>query len=193
MNRKLMIIVVGLPGSGKTVVSKHIAEKMNFTLYIMGDVIRRIAEQNNISPTPENLMKIAAQLREEKGKNAVALIVKDWIKEEDWPIVIDGVRSADELKVYSELTNCMHIVAVHSSPYKRFERLKRRGRPGDPREWAEFVSRDIKELSFGLGNVIALADSVLVNNGTLEELIEHIDKKMEEFTLCSGKYVWKYL
>jgi len=82
--------------------------------------------------------------------------------------VVDGVRSLEEVEVFRRLGETV-IVAVHSSPRTRFERLRRRGRPGDPRTWEEFVARDMTELGFGLGNVIALADYMLVNEGSIEE------------------------
>ena len=55
------------------------------------------------------------------------------------------------------------IVAVHASPRTRFSRLSTRGRRDDPKSWEEFVARDMKELGFGIGDVIALADVMVVN------------------------------
>jgi len=55
------------------------------------------------------------------------------------------------------------LVAVHASPRERFRRLKSRGRPDDPTTWEEFVERDMRELELGIGNVIALADVMIVN------------------------------
>lgn len=61
------------------------------------------------------------------------------------------------------------IIAVHASPETRFKRLLKRGRPGDPGSYKEFAERDRTELEFGIGNVIALADYMIVNESSIEE------------------------
>jgi dephospho-CoA kinase len=61
-------------------------------------------------------------------------------------------------------------VAVHASPRTRCERLISRGRSDDPKNWEEFVERDSRELSVGIGNVIALAEEMLVNEASIDDL-----------------------
>jgi len=61
-------------------------------------------------------------------------------------------------------------VALHASPKTRFQRLLSRNRSDDPKNWETFYERDIRELDVGLGHVIALADIVLVNEGTITQL-----------------------
>ncbi|MCC6040980.1 MAG: dephospho-CoA kinase, partial [Desulfurococcaceae archaeon] len=75
------------------------------------------------------------------------------------------LREVEVFKRYGSVIT----VAVHSSPKTRFERLLRRKRPGDPSTYEEFYERDMTELRFGLGDVIALADYVVVNEGDIEE------------------------
>jgi len=58
---------------------------------------------------------------------------------------------------------------VHAPPKVRFSRLVRRARSDDPSTWEVFHERDMRELGVGLGNVIALAEKILVNDGTIEE------------------------
>jgi dephospho-CoA kinase len=62
------------------------------------------------------------------------------------------------------------IMALHSSPGTRYRRLLARGRPDDPIDRSMFDERDRRELAWGLGEVIAVADIMLLNEGTLEDL-----------------------
>ena len=62
------------------------------------------------------------------------------------------------------------IVAVHSSPETRYERLVARGRSDDPKSWEEFADRDARELGVGIGDVIALAQEMLVNETSFEDM-----------------------
>ncbi|RLG89653.1 MAG: dephospho-CoA kinase, partial [Thermoprotei archaeon] len=108
------------------------------------------------------------KLREMYGKNIVAVKTLERIDPREKVVVVDGVRSLDEVEVFRRSGETI-IIAVHASPKTRYERLIKRGRPGDPSNWEDFVKRDMLELSFGLGNVIALADYMIVNETTIKE------------------------
>ena len=161
----LFILVAGLPGSGKSVFSS-VAREMGLPVYTMGDVIREEVARRGLPPTPESFMRVASELRRLYGPTVVAERTLERILREapGEVVVVDGVRSLDEVRVFRGRGEAV-IVAIHASPRTRFERLRSRGRPGDPKTWEEFERRDLTELGFGLGNVIALADYMLVNDG----------------------------
>ena len=45
-----------------------------------------------------------------------------------------------------------------------------RGRSDDPKSWEEFADRDARELGVGIGDVIALAQEMLINEASFEEM-----------------------
>ena len=69
-------------------------------------------------------------------------------------------------------------VAIHASPKTRFQRLLSRKRSDDPKTWEAFFERDSRELNVGLGHVIALADLVLINEGTIVDLQSKFKKEI---------------
>ena len=83
--------------------------------------------------------------------------------------MIEGIRSQYEVDIFKKNFKDFKIIAVHSTPKTRFKRLKRRMRPDDSKEESEFLLRDKRELNFGIGNVIATADYMVVNEGPLKE------------------------
>ena len=88
-------------------------------------------------------------------------------------VVIEGVRSPAEVGLFRRYFGRVALVAIHASPRTRYLRLLKRGRQDDPRTWDEFVQRDKRELSLGIGEVIALADYMLVNEGmSRDEFLE---------------------
>ena len=179
MGRRLIIVVAGMPGSGKSVLSRT-ARELGLPVYVMGDVIREEAARRGLEPTPANLNKVARSLREEYGPAVVAERTAQKFREGEEAVLVDGVRSLDEVKVFQRYGDVV-IVAVHASPRTRFERIRRRNRPGDPRTWEEFVSRDLTELGFGIGNVIALADYMIVNEEkSLDEVLEEARVLLQE-------------
>jgi dephospho-CoA kinase len=85
-------------------------------------------------------------------------------------VLVDGLRGRAELDILrGALGDDLSVVAVHASPKTRYERMMRRGRKDDAGTIEAFRARDLRELSWGLGDVIATADVMLVNEGTLDE------------------------
>ena len=176
---RIIILLTGMPGSGKSVVSE-VAREMDIEVFNMGDVVREEVSRRGLEPTPENILRVATELRRRFGQDIIARRVAEKItRSRSKVVLVDGVRSLYEVEVFRNLGKCI-VMAVHASPKTRYERLMRRGRPGDPRNWSEFEERDRTELSFGIGNVIALADVMIVNESSLEEFKRTVTKHLEE-------------
>lgn len=175
--RKRVLLIAGLPGSGKSVFSK-VAQQMSIPVVSLGDIVREEALKRKLDLTSENLGKIAIELRERYGKEVMAKrsIVRILYNESPL-VVVDGVRSLEEVYYFKKFFE-VYIIAIHASPRTRYSRLKARGRPDDPSSWEEFSTRDLRELSLGIGNVIALADYMIVNENIPLREYEEICRKI---------------
>ena len=56
----------------------------------------------------------------------------------------------------------------------------------DPKSWEGFVKRDLRELKVGLGDVIATADYMVINEGTKREL----ETKLMRLLRKEVKEIW---
>ncbi|ASJ03259.1 dephospho-CoA kinase [Thermococcus profundus] len=180
----MIIIVTGMPGSGKSKIV-HEFERRGFPSVSMGDVVREETLKRGLELTKENVAKVSIRLRQELGQNAVAKLTVEKVRnllEESDVVVIDGVRSLDEVGTFRGAFpgEKIIIIAVHTPPKQRFERLKARGRHDDPKTWEDFEERDWKELRFGIGSVIAMADYMLINDGSREEYERAVERLVDE-------------
>ena len=174
-SQRLLLLITGMAGSGKTTLSDMLREN-GYSLFTMGDVIRHEVRMRNQPPTPENLGKMAEQIRKTGGDAAVARkCIPLIIGEPNNRVALDGVRSLDEVYAFQEAFNTF-LVAVHASPESRYQRLKGRGRSDDPSNRQIFRERDRRELSFGMGNAIALSDYIILNDDGLDNLERELDK-----------------
>jgi dephospho-CoA kinase len=182
MNTKTIIGVAGMPGAGKSLVTK-MAERMGYPVVTMGDVIREETKKRGLHLTPENMGAIMLKLREEEGSAAIARRCISKIESaKSRIVVIDGLRSLSELEEFKRHFEKFVLIAVYASSETRFRRLFRRRRSDDPQGWATFNERDMRELSVGLGNAIVLADYLIINEGTRIETEKKILEVLRKAT-----------
>lgn len=168
-----------MPGAGKAAI-RTTAENAGYSVVVMGDEIREETKRRGLEPTPQNIGEIMLKLRTEEGPTAVAKRCIPKIEKTESKIVfLDGVRSLDEINEFKGHFDGFSLVAVHSSPEARFQRLSKRKRSDDPKGWDVFYQRDLRELSVGQGDVIALADWMIVNEGTYEEFKTTVSTVLE--------------
>jgi dephospho-CoA kinase len=174
----LLILLAGMPGSGKSIVAKA-ASEAGLPVVNMGDVVREETLRRYGEITPALMLKTSIELRAEYGEDYIAVKTVEKIPRNAKIVVVDGVRSLAEVEAFRRLGKPV-ILAVHASPKTRFERLLKRSRPGDPKSLDEFNKRDEIELKLGVGSVIALADYVIVNEGSVEEVLKEAKRIIEK-------------
>jgi dephospho-CoA kinase len=165
---KLVVGLAGMPGSGKSLVVET-ARELGYSIVVMGDVIREETVKLGLDLTPYNVGKVMLQLRAEGGVTVVAQKCIPKIEAQaSSKVLVDGLRSLYEVDVFKAHFAKFSLVAVHASPETRFNRLFNRHRSDDPSGWEVFRDRDMRELSVGLGNVIVMAEQMIVNDNSVE-------------------------
>jgi len=154
---------------------------MGYSVVVMGDEIREEAKRRKLKPTPENIGMVMLKLREEESPYVIAERCIPKIEKAKGKIVIvDGIRSLHEIEEFKKHFPNFTLIAIHTPPEIRFKRLFQRKRSDDPRGWETFMKRDLRELSVGLGNAIATADYMIVNDGTKAQLKRKVHEVLEE-------------
>ena len=167
---KLVIGLAGMPGSGKSLVVDT-ARELGYNVIAMGDVIREETTKRGLDLTPANVGKVMLQLRADGGNTVVAKKCIPKIEEQSSSkVLVDGLRSHFEVEAFKIYFKRFSVMAVHASPETRFSRLSNRRRSDDPSGWEVFHERDMRELSVGLGNVIALTELMIINEDRAEEV-----------------------
>jgi len=178
-----ILAITGMPLSGKGVLSDKLIEK-GYKRVVMSDVVRAEMSKQQIPVTNENLRNFATDIRTNYGQGYVAkLCIPQLDKLKLEPVVIiDGVRSPEEVTVFKEAYGSDFIlIAVQASLEIRFARLGRPDRASeDPVGLEQFKWRDEKELSWGLGDVLITADYTIQNEGAVVVFEQKIDEFLEK-------------
>jgi dephospho-CoA kinase len=176
---KTLVVLAGMPGAGKSLAST-VAKQSGIPVFVSGDVVRLEAKKRGLEPTRNNLGRLMLEIRKKEGMGAVAKRLLPLIEETFSPVVVyEGARNIeeiDELKKHYTVFS----VAIHASPRSRYRRLLRRKRHDQPNNWKQFLERDNRELKVGLGRVISLADRMIENEETKDQLKKQTRRVLEK-------------
>jgi dephospho-CoA kinase len=161
-----LIVTVGMPGSGKDELIE-VARQSGLATLKMGDLVRDETRRRGLPLNNANVGRIAS---EERDKHGAAIWAQRAIpKLTETKMLVDGCRSDSEVTVFRHHFGDLFVLGIYASPERRYERMTTRNRGDDGAGLQEFYDRDRRELKWGIGNAFALADGMLVNEGTLDE------------------------
>jgi dephospho-CoA kinase len=180
--QRIVLGLVGMPGSGKSEAA-NIGREYGFRVVVMGDVIRKEVARLQLEPTPENVGRVMLELRQQHSPSIVAQLCLTHIANTGGDrILIEGIRSMAEVTEFKDSFPQFIVLSIHSSPTTRLQRILHRGRSDDADNHHFFLERDQRELHVGIGSVIALADYVVINEGTLPAFHKQIHTFYEAIT-----------
>ncbi|WP_258085101.1 AAA family ATPase [Thermococcus thermotolerans] len=181
----MIVGVVGKIAAGKTTVAKFFEEK-GFCRVSCSDPLIDLLTHNvsdyswipelpeKAEPTRDRLIEFGKYLKETYGEDILIRLAVDKMRHCK-NIVIDGVRSEGEIKAVKRLGG--KVIYVEASPEVRFERLIKRKASKDKgiKRFEDFKAMDdAEERLYHTSELKGLADYIIVNEGTLEELRERV-------------------
>lgn len=176
-----IIAFTGMAGSGKST-AVEVAKELNLFVFRMGDLIWEEVKKRGLELKDENVGKIATEERKKFGYGIWAERTIKKIKNlNEKVVIIDGLRGKEEIEVYRKaFKKHFVLIAIFSQRKKRYERIKARKRVDDIFTIENFNERDKRELKWGLGNSIALADYLIINEESLRKFRNKIKNLLKE-------------
>jgi dephospho-CoA kinase len=185
-----IIAVVGMTGSGKSVIADELVRK-GYKFLRFGQITLDLVKERGLEPTEENERPIREEVRSKHGMGAYAILnipkIDDLIRSDN--VVVDGLYSWSEYKILKEkYGNSLAVIAVYAPPDLRYQRLGERkleqadqalrNRPAS-KEAAQ--ARDHAEIeNVEKGGPIAMADYTLINTGNVEDLLAQLEDVLKE-------------
>lgn len=182
-------MIIGITGwfaSGKDTVADYLVKK-NFKSISLSDAIRDELRKEGKELSRDNMRDMGNKLRDKFGAEYLAKKALEKISEnESVNFVVTSIRQPAEVKILRAAPE-FTLWSIDAPAKTRYQRLLERARTEDERSisFEDFLAKEEKE-KHGAANaqqvdvVVAMADKILDNSGTFDQLYENIDKLISE-------------
>ena len=178
--RQQVVVLVGLPGSGKTTQSRSLARIMRARRHTCGDVVRGWIKARGLPYTPKNDRMASRHFARTPGEIARQLSAK--IKRSRVRThIVDGVRSPADMKVLRQEFD-VRVVALKLPQKVRYQRMLDRGRFANE-DHDYLKARDRREIGLGLLHVLRKPFLRMDTSGPLSSVAarsQQISRKLKQ-------------
>jgi len=153
---RTVLVLVGMPGSGKTTAADRIATRLKGRMWKSGDVIRNTIKARGLAYTAANDVKVAQEFAGRPGEigRRMAVEVK---KSKASVAVVEGFRSEADLNAFRKVHPDAKLISIEVGAARRHGRMLARGRAGENNH-AFLRARDRREVKNGVSKVMRRAD-----------------------------------
>lgn len=180
----MIIGITGPAGAGKDTAADYVAEKIGTKHVSGGDVLREMLQTLGLEPKKSALGNFGTFLRTHYGQNFVPEMAERKA-EGSTHLVYSGFRALAEAKGLQEKGGV--VLYIDAPDELRYARILSRRREHDTLAVADLKKLDEQErssteaLSENLTAVREVADIVIMNDGTEDELHAKLDAAIERF------------
>ena len=189
----MLIGLTGRNAAGKGEVAKYLQTK-SFYYYSLSDAIREELRARKLEVSRESLIQVGNELRQRFGPSILADRIVE-LTRPDRNYIIDSIRNPAEVATLRKACREFKLIRVDAPLQTRFERTVARRRENDPITFEAFVALETREasgdpMSQNLDEVEKLADEILVNDSSLEELRPKIDVMVSRLLTTTQRPGW---
>ena len=175
------IAFTGMPASGKSE-AVQLAKDKGIPVVRMGDLVWEETQRQGKSLNDKNVGDVANSMRKKHGMDIWAKRTVEKIRSmKKSPImVIDGVRNREEIDYFKkELGTEFLIIAIDAPDELRMKRAISRKRTDDSKNLNDFKERDKREIGWGVQQVIATADIIIPNSGSIDAFKKQVSTVLQ--------------
>ncbi len=179
----LIIGITGTLGAGKGTIVDYLVKQKEFEHYSVREYLVEDIKKQGLPLNRDSMVVTANALR---AKHNPAFIIQELYKLamlKNNNAVIESIRTPGEID-YLKKQGDFILLAVDADPHIRFERITNRQSSTDDIDFETFIENENREMSTtdpnkqNLKKCIELADIVLNNDGTVEDLYDQLEDKL---------------
>jgi len=177
----VIIGITGTIGAGKGTIVDYLVKNKGFKHFSARDLIVEEINKRGLENIRDNMVLVANDLRQKYGSAYVAdeLYRRALVSQNN--CVIESLRTVGEIELLRKKGKFV-LLAVDADPKTRYQRILERKTTTDDISFEKFLADEAKEMDSddpnkqNLKKCIEMADFVIDNNGTLDELNSKIEE-----------------
>lgn len=177
----IIIGITGTLGAGKGTIVEYLTNNKGFKHFSARAFLIEEIEKRGLENNRDSMVLVANDLREKNSPSFVADELFKRALESGNNCVVESLRTSGEIESLRKKGN-FTLLAVDADPKVRYERIIKRSSSTDNVSFEKFLADEQREMEStdpnkqNLKKCIEIADFVINNDGTLEEL----NSKLEE-------------
>lgn len=184
----MILGITGTIGAGKGTVVEYLVNTKGFTHYSVREAITEEIIRRGLPVNRTTLNEVATDLRKKNKPDYYTTIFFERAEREGVTnAIMESIRNpleAENIKRHGGF-----ILVVDADEQVRYWRISNRGTETDNVSFEEFQQQEAREMTsedpsdpsyMDMGAVIRMADTVIMNNGTLKALHEQIEEALNK-------------
>ena len=175
----MILGITGRSGAGKGTIVEYLVKKHGFKHYSIRGYLKKEIDRRGLLSNRDTMTEMANEIRAKHGAGYISQQILGEALLQSENSVIESIRSVADAKYLK--SHGAQIWAVDADIQERFKRITQRGSETDQVSFDEFVVQEEREKNnnnptkANIAGVIKLADTVLYNNETTEELYAKVE------------------
>ena len=184
----MIIGITGTDGAGKGTVVEYLVNHKGFTHYSSRDLLLAEVIKAGIEPTRNELRLMGNKMRAQYGDDVVVQKALEHIETDGVGLaVVESIRAMAEAQTLK--SRGAVLLAVDADLQIRYERVQQRRSEKDQVTYETFVTQEELEKNdpdpHGMqkAKVMEMADYTIFNNGSREELHQHVNEFLAQYDI----------
>ncbi|MDD5566990.1 MAG: AAA family ATPase [Patescibacteria group bacterium] len=180
----MIIGITGTLGAGKGTVVEYLKKK-GYKHYSVREFLLKQIRKLGLPENRDSMVMVANDLRKKYSPSYIAEELYKEAEKADGNCVIESLRAPREVEALKNKDR-FYLLAVDAELKIRFERIKKRNSETDAVNFEEFVENEQREMNStdptkpNISRCMTMADFVIDNNGSFDELYAKIDEILEK-------------
>jgi dephospho-CoA kinase len=181
----LIIGLTGTLGAGKGTVVDYLIKKHDLKHFSVRGYLTQEIVSRGLPVNRDSMVLVANDLR---ARHNPAYIVEQLYNQaiiDKENCIIESLRTPGEVELLKSKEH-FYLFAVDADSKTRYQRIRQRNNETDQVSYEEFIQNEQREFTSNdpnkqnLSKCISMADCVFLNNGSLKELFNQVERKYKE-------------